>query len=78
MIGGVSFGLVSSVTLALIGPVFMGEEAIFPIVNPTILSMPLGFVGALLGTLLGGRNTADEERFEEFRFRAHTGEGTEV
>jgi cation/acetate symporter len=78
VIGGVSFGLVSSVTLALIGPVFMGEEAIFPIVNPTILSMPLGFVGALLGTLLGGRNTADEERFEKFRFRAHTGEGTEV
>jgi cation/acetate symporter len=78
VIGGVSFGLVSSVTLALIGPVFMGEAAIFPIVNPTILSMPLGFLGAVLGTWLGGRNRADEERFEEVRFRAHTGEGAEV
>lgn len=78
VIGGVTVGLISSVALALMGPVFLGEEAIFPIVNPTVVSMPLGFAGAALGTLLGGRNREAEARFDEVRFRAHTGAGAEV
>ncbi len=78
VIGGVTVGLISSVALALMGPVFMGEAAIFPIVNPTVVSLPLGFAGAVLGTLLGGRDRASEERFDEVAFRAHTGAGAEV
>jgi cation/acetate symporter len=78
VIGGMIVGLVSSVALALMGPVFMGEEAIFPIVNPTVVSLPLGFAGAVLGTLLGGRDRTAEERFDEVTFRAHTGVGAEV
>ncbi len=78
VIGGVIVGLVSSVALALMGPVFMGEEAIFPIVNPTIVSLPLGFAGAVIGTLLGGRGRPGELRFDEVRFRAHTGAGAEL
>ncbi|MDP9406410.1 MAG: cation acetate symporter [Actinomycetota bacterium] len=79
VIGGVTAGLVSSVVLALLGPAFLGPEAVFPLVNPTLLSMPLGFAGAVLGTLLGGRrNSAAQARFDEVTFRAHTGVGAEV
>ncbi len=78
VIGGVTFGLISSVALALMGPVFLGQEAIFPLVNPTLVSMPLGFAGAVLGTLLGRRNREAEARFDEVAFRAQTGAGAET
>lgn len=73
VIGGVAVGLVSAVVLAFIGPAFLGQSAIFPIVNPTILSLPLGFLGAIVGTFLGGRDAANEQRFSEVLYRAHTG-----
>jgi cation/acetate symporter len=75
VIGGVAVGLVSSLVLAFIGPAFMKGDAIFPILNPTLLSMPLGFLGAVLGTLIGGRNAANEARFSEVFFQAQTGRG---
>src|SRR5579863_546311 len=73
VIGGVLAGLVSSVILAFIGPAILKNHAIFPIVNPTVLSMPIGFLGAWLGTLLGGRDRDNEARFDAFVFRTHTG-----
>lgn len=73
VIGGITVGLVSAAGLAFIGPAFMGKAAIFPIVNPTILSLPLGLLGAVIGTFLGGRDLANEERFEEVLYRAQTG-----
>jgi cation/acetate symporter len=73
VIGGVLAGLASSVILAFIGPAILKNHAIFPIVNPTVLSMPIGFLGAWLGTLLGGRDRDNEARFDAFVFRAHTG-----
>ena len=73
VIGGMAAGLISSVTLALLGPAFLGAGAMFPIVNPAILSMPIGFLGAVIGTLMGGRQAAADEHFDEVAFRAHTG-----
>src|SRR5271170_7219310 len=73
VVGGMMFGLISSIALALLGPAVMGKDAVWPLVNPTILSMPLGFVGAILGTLLAGRDRANESRFDDVLFRAHTG-----
>lgn len=79
VIGGVVVGVVSSVVLALLGPAFLGADAVFPLVNPTVVSMPLGFAGAVLGTVLGGRrNLAAQARFDEVTFRAHTGVGAEA
>lgn len=78
VIAGVGVGLASSVGLALIGPAVMGPDAIFPLINPTLLSAPLGFAGAILGTLLGPRDPAAERRFDEVLFRAHTGEEAHV
>ena len=79
VIGGVTVGLISAVGLALLGPTFLTPEgAIFPLINPSIVSVPLGFAGAVLGTLLGGHDRAAEARFDEVRFRAQTGVGAET
>jgi cation/acetate symporter len=75
VIGGVASGLASAIMLAFIGPAFMGQNAIFPIVNPTLVSVPLGFLGAILCTLLSRRDPANEARFGEVFFRAQTGYG---
>lgn len=73
VIGGMSFGLVSSVALAMIGPAMRGADALWPLVNPTIVSLPLGFLGAYLGTLLYGRDLENEKRFDSFSVQVHTG-----
>jgi cation/acetate symporter len=49
---------------------------IFPLENPGILSIPLGFLGAYIGTLLG-REPAAEAKFAELIVRANTGLGAE-
>ena len=50
-----------------------GADAIWPLVNPTIVSLPMGFLGAVLGTLLMGRDLKNEARFDEVTVRVHTG-----
>lgn len=78
VIGAVTVGLISSVTLALLGPAFLGQNAWSPLVVPTIITMPLGFLGAIIGSLMTGTNVQSEQRFEEVNVRAHTGLGAEV
>jgi cation/acetate symporter len=89
---GLLFGLVGSIVLILIGPSIMGIDAatvaaaarhpiqhapIFPLENPGILSIPIGFIGALLGTFLGATDPNAVQRFEELEVRANTGLGSE-
>src|SRR5205085_2443384 len=67
-VGGLLVGLVGSIALIAIGPSVMGVDGkhlinhapIFPLENPGILSVPLGFLGAWVGTMMGG-----EESFSE-------------
>jgi cation/acetate symporter len=73
VVGGMVLGLGSSVALAMIGPGMRGADALWPLVNPTIVSMPLGFLGGLLGTLVAGRDFDNEQRFDAFLFQVHTG-----
>jgi cation/acetate symporter len=73
VIGGISAGLISAVTLAMLGPAMRGGDAIWPLVNPTIASLPIGFIGAVLGTLIAGRDPANEHRFDAFLIGVHTG-----
>lgn len=73
LIGGMMLGLASSVALAMIGPAMRGADALWPLVNPTIVSMPLGFLGCILGTLIAGRDLDNEKRFDAFLFQVHTG-----
>jgi cation/acetate symporter len=49
---------------------------IFPLENPGILSIPLGFIAAILGTLFT-REPKAELRFAELSVRANTGLGAE-
>lgn len=72
---GLATGLLSSLFFILIGPAGMSTP-IFPLENPGIVSIPLGFLGAVAGTFLS-RVPANEAKFEELLVRAHTGLGAE-
>lgn len=88
---GLATGLAASIVLILISPSIMGidlptvaptarhfiqKPAIFPLSNPGIVSIPLGFLGAILGCLFCREATA-EAKFSEMSVRAHTGIGSE-
>src|SRR5918999_546278 len=73
-ITGMLLGLISAVVLVIISPnVFTGPnpeppatpiitiDPLFPLKSPALISVPLGFLGCYLGTLLGGRG-AERER----------------
>lgn len=90
MIAGMVTGLVSSLVLIALSPAVMGVDAptaavrhliqapaIFPLENPGILSVPLGFLGAWLATM-ASRDTSSEEKYAELTVRANTGLGAEV
>ena len=65
---GMIAGLVSSVGLVILSPVILGEAAIFPFErgSPALISVPLGFLGCWIGTLVGGRG-AEREREQGFQ-----------
>jgi cation/acetate symporter len=75
VVGGMTVGLLSSVVLAMIGPAMRGADALWPLVNPTVVSLPLGFLGAYLGTILSGSDVENERRFDDFSLQVHTGVG---
>jgi len=50
---------------------FVGE-ALFPLTNPGIVSIPLGFLGAIVGTLLTKSNEV-AGNFERIIVKANTG-----
>ena len=90
-VAGLGTGLAASVLLILVSPSIMAVDppsvtgaarhliqspAIFPLENPGILSIPLGFLGAVIGTLLG-REPAAEAKYDELLVRANTGLGSE-
>lgn len=79
-ITGMLTGFVASVGLTILSPNVLGDAAIYPLENPpAIFSVPLGFLGCLVGTLLGGESTEEEQRegkqvdYEEIYVRANTG-----
>jgi cation/acetate symporter len=77
-VAGLATGLVASLTLILISPSIMGaNRALFPLENPGIVSIPLGFLGAIVATLLKREPTA-ESKFDELIVRANTGLGAEL
>ncbi len=89
---GLASGLLSSLVLIVMSPSIMGVDAptvaasarhliqmrpIFPLENPGILSIPLGFLGALFGTLTSRVDPQAEAKFTELEVRANTGLGSE-
>ena len=88
---GLAVGLLGSITLIIVGPSIMGIDTattaaaarhliqhapLFPLENPGILSIPLGFVGAIVGTLISSEPTS-QEKFNELLVRSNTGLGAE-
>jgi cation/acetate symporter len=90
-LAGLSVGLLASIGLILVSPTFMGidpanatgaarhliqAKAWFPLENPGIVSVPLGFLAAFVGTWLSNEPSA-EAKFNELMVRANTGLGAE-
>ncbi|MCP5360573.1 MAG: hypothetical protein H7A18_13065 [Sinobacteraceae bacterium] len=69
-------GLLASLILILLSPSILRKNAILPLENPGIVSIPLGFLGAVVGTLLS-REPEAERKFTELSLRANTGLGAE-
>ncbi|ARH93558.1 solute symporter family protein [Streptomyces sp. MOE7] len=76
-------GLIPALTLVALSPVVSGSPdalfpgrdfAVFPLANPGVVSIPLGFLMGWLGTLLSPE-AADKARHAETEVRALTGAG---
>ena len=74
---GVLFGVVSSVGLVLTGP-DVRSDPLINLTQPGIISIPLGFIGCFLGSLLTGEEEKAESDFDELYVRSHTGLGAEI
>jgi cation/acetate symporter len=87
MVVGMLVGLLSAIVLIVLSPAVMGVDAagvaarhliqrppIFPLDNPAIVSVPLGFLAAVAGTFLG-RDSVAEAAYSELNVRANTGLG---
>jgi cation/acetate symporter len=75
-VAGLGCGLACSIGLILLSPPVHGPGAPFPLENPGIVSIPAGFLGAVLATLLS-KDRSSEEKFSELQVRANTGIGAE-
>jgi len=88
---GLAVGLIASIGLILVSPSLMAVDpptvtgtarhliqakAWFPLENPGILSIPLGFIGAIIGMFLSSEPTA-QEKYNELLVRSNTGLGAE-
>ena len=81
---GLGVGLVGSIVLIILSPSVMdpnGKALInaapwFPLKNPGIVSIPLGFLAAWIATLMSNDRTS-ETKFAELTVRANTGLGAE-
>jgi cation/acetate symporter len=83
-ITGVLVGVISSVALVIISPtVWPGPDSEgglisgYDLANPGIISIPLGFIGCWIGTMLA-REPEAEFNFDELWVRSETGLGAEV
>jgi cation/acetate symporter len=81
---GVLMGVFSSIFLVVVSPgVWPGPDAEgspigWTLANPGILSIPLGFIGCWLGTVLSSEESRAERGFDELYVRSETGLGAEV
>ena len=79
-------GLISALVLIFLSPAVSGtptamfpnaDWAIFPLSSPGIISIPLGFLGGIIGTFLGKPDNFDELQ-AEMEVRSLTGVGVEA
>ena len=63
--------------LVLLGP-DVSSDPLIELTQPAIISVPLGFIGCIVGSLLSREETKAERGFDELYVRAETGLGAEV
>ncbi len=75
-------GMFSALVLVILSPAVSGSPtsmlpgvdfAYFPLSNPGIVSIPLSFLLAVVGTFVGGKELGGSTRFAEMEVRAMTG-----
>lgn len=80
-ISGMLTGLLSAIALVAVSPsiwdpagkaIFIGEPLI-TLTNPGIISIPLGFIGAWIGTIVSSRSKDADAKFDEVLVKANTG-----
>ena len=78
-------GLIAAVVLVIFSPVGSGtatslfpdaDFAWFPLRNPGLVSIPIGFLCGIVGTLLS-KDTSSQTRYDELEVRSLTGAGAE-
>ena len=78
---GVAFGIVASVVMIVLSPpVWPGPDSQgspSSLTFPGLVTIPIGFLGCWLGTMLGKRDSEDEHSFDELLVRSETGLGAE-
>ncbi|MGF7030227.1 cation/acetate symporter [Paenibacillus mucilaginosus] len=84
-VAGMLTGLISALLLVFFSPSVWSPEAgkailvgtpLFPYANPGIISIPLGFLGAIIGTLVTTSSKVPQEhsdKFDEILVQANTG-----
>jgi cation/acetate symporter len=79
---GIACGLICAIGLIILSPqVWAGSptgSSPFPLGNPAIVSIPVGFIATMLGSLLTGPDQFAAESFDEIRVRGTTGLGSEL
>src|SRR5699024_3586254 len=69
-------GTIVTVLLIILSPEIMGEAALYPLTNPGIVSIPLGFLAGVIVSLLTKPDDNDK-LYAEMSVRSHTGLGAE-
>jgi len=73
---GMLGGALVAVACVLAGPQMMGKNALFPLNNPGIVTVPIGFLLTYLGSVLT-RDKVSAVKFQELAVRSRSGLGAE-
>lgn len=73
---GMLGGALVAVACVLTGPSMMGKNALFPLNNPGIVTVPIGFLLTYLGSVLT-RDKVSAVKFQELAVRSRSGLGAE-
>jgi cation/acetate symporter len=78
---GVTVGIIASVVMIVLSPpVWPGPDSQgspSSLTFPGLVTIPIGFLGCIVGTLLSKRSPREEEAFDELLVRSETGIGAE-
>lgn len=79
-ITGMVSGLIASLVFVLLGPHIMNpdggwisREAVISLYNPGVIAIPIGFLGAYLGTIVSKKHMQTRAEFRQFYIKGQTG-----